>query len=92
MEERIRKKETQLLFILIILVGLVLIGVLSISVGSVNIGFFNVIRIFFGADIGNPVSASIVLNIRIPRLLAALVGGRAFLFQACCFRYFSEIR
>ncbi len=75
MEERIRKKDTQLLFIAVIIIFSVLIGVISISIGSVNIGFVNVIRIIFGADIDNPISTSIVMNIRLPRLLAALVGG-----------------
>jgi iron complex transport system permease protein len=75
MDETNRQKSGQRLVILALIIITALLGVLSISIGSVNIGFLKVIKIFFGINADNSVFTSIVMNIRLPRLLGALIGG-----------------
>ncbi len=77
MEERMGKKSRQRMMITLLMGLTLFVGVLSISVGSVNIGMLNVVKIMLGMDVGNPVYSSIVLDIRFPRLLAAVIGGAA---------------
>lgn len=75
MDEIIPKKRKQLCVIVLLIILTAFISVLSISVGSVNISFLNVIKIIFGAHVDDAVFTSIVFNIRLPRLLAAIIGG-----------------
>ncbi len=74
--KQITERKYGHLFLIAILVAMtVFICILGISVGSVNVGFDKVIKILAGMDIGNPVFTSIVLNIRLPRVLATIIGG-----------------
>jgi iron complex transport system permease protein len=75
MEVIARKKHKQFLLIMLLIILTGFVGMLSISVGSVNISFANTFKILLGTDIGNKISESIILNIRLPRFLGAVIGG-----------------
>ncbi|HSQ87823.1 iron ABC transporter permease [Romboutsia sp.] len=73
--QREKKRNRQLIFIGILLFFTVIVFLLSVSIGSVNIGLENVIKIFVGGNIENSTYKPIVMNIRLPRALATVIGG-----------------
>ncbi len=75
MKEMAKRKCGYALMITIITAMTVFICILGISIGSVNISFAKVVKILLGMDVGNPVFTSIVMDIRLPRVLATIIGG-----------------
>lgn len=55
--------------------GLLVLGVLAVQAGSAELSTWEVLRTLAGA--GDDAAATIVWNIRLPRILAAMVGGLA---------------
>ena len=77
MEQQLAKeKDRRYAFILIgIFVALIAIMIISISVGSVHVAFTDVVKIICGQETEHAVDQIIVMNIRLPRVLATLIGG-----------------
>jgi iron complex transport system permease protein len=75
MEERMRKRHNQMIFLFFLISATVLVAIISVSAGSVNVSFGNTVKILTGNEVENPVWKSIVLNIRLPRFLGAVIGG-----------------
>lgn len=75
MDQTKQRKNRQLFLIVLLLVLIIIVSLFSISVGSVNISIKNVVRILMGGDIENNTFKSIVMNIRLPRVLATVIGG-----------------
>jgi iron complex transport system permease protein len=74
--EEIQKRKQKQITLIILLIGLtIFIALLSISLGSVNIEMREVLKIIAGSDNVDKTQASIVLNIRLPRVLATIIGG-----------------
>ena len=69
------RKNKQLLLGMLLLFLTIIVFLFSISVGSVNIGLENVVKILTGCNIENSTYRSIVMNIRLPRALATIIGG-----------------
>lgn len=70
-----QRKNKQLLLVMLLLLLTIMVFLISISVGSVNISLKEVVRILTGQGIENNTYSSIVMNIRLPRALATVVGG-----------------
>lgn len=69
------KQNKKLLLISLLLLLTILTFLFNISVGSVNICIQDVVRIFTGGVIQNNTYRNIVMNIRLPRALATVIGG-----------------
>lgn len=74
MENNKSKHRYILIFSILIGIG-VIVSLLGISMGSINISLDNIIKIIFGQPIDNKIFASIVKGIRVPRVLATILGG-----------------
>ncbi|MCL2136198.1 MAG: iron ABC transporter permease [Coriobacteriia bacterium] len=72
--EKIRLTLTALGFIVLIF-GIIAILLLNIGVGSANISVSEVLKIIFGMTEPDDTKAIIVMRIRLPRALAAAIGG-----------------
>lgn len=70
-----RRKNKQVFLISVLLFLTIIVFLFSISVGPVNINLENVVKILGGWEIENNTYKSIVMNIRLPRALATVVGG-----------------
>lgn len=68
-----KKQRRNLLVILIMLVGVVAMGIVCLFIGSSNMSITDVIRAVFGQ--GTRAHNRIVWNIRMPRVLAAIIAG-----------------
>ena len=68
-------RSQRILFILLVLLGIIIVGMYAVVVGAAGISFGDIFRVFTGR--GDPVSEQIILNIRLPRVLAALLAGLA---------------
>lgn len=74
--DRGRQKLNKHLFLLVLLAILALIVfLLNVSAGSVNIPLRNVVEVLLGHGNAKNTYQSIIMNIRLPRALATLVGG-----------------
>lgn len=76
------KKSIFLFTVLILLLAVVFL--LSISIGSTNITFSQIFNAFFSATKDN--TASIILQIRLPRLLLAIFVGMGLSASGCVFQ------
>ncbi len=70
-----RYRSRRILFILLVFLGIIIVGMYAVVVGAAGISFGDIFRVFTGT--GDPVSEQIILNIRLPRVLAALLAGLA---------------
>ncbi|MCR3922177.1 MAG: iron ABC transporter permease [Firmicutes bacterium] len=78
LEEIQRKKQTRYVLIFIIFAAmLVVIFLFSVALGSVQIRVMDVVKIVFQQEGLDFIQSSIVRDIRLPRALAAVVGGAA---------------
>ncbi|AHF08950.1 MULTISPECIES: iron ABC transporter permease [Dehalobacter] len=75
MDQQRLKLKMHVFFIIILALLATMVFLLNISAGSVNISLEHIIKILTGHETGNDTYASIVMNIRLPRALATLVGG-----------------
>ncbi|MCC7559859.1 MAG: iron ABC transporter permease [Methanobacterium sp.] len=64
--------RNKLLIVLGLALALVLLIILSIKVGAANLSFYDIINALFNREAPG---ASIIWNIRIPRILAAIIAG-----------------
>lgn len=74
MQRELRKRYTATL----LSAGVILLffaAVFSISVGSIRVPFGEVLNILFGGEAAEALSNTIVMDIRLPRVLATLIGG-----------------
>ncbi|WP_420384988.1 FecCD family ABC transporter permease [Roseivirga sp.] len=60
-----------------LVVGVVLLMILDLSLGSVRIPFDQVFNIMTGGSVENPAWQSIILKIRLPRTITAILAGAA---------------
>ncbi len=78
--KKYRRAQAKKIFLLAALAAAVLVlALVSISVGASNMPFHEVIRALFGKGGG----AVIVLNIRLPRVLAAIIAGVGLALAGC---------
>lgn len=70
-----QRKARQLAFMMVLIFATIFIFLLSISMGSVKISLKDVVKVFLGRDIDNNIYKSIIMNIRLPRALATIIGG-----------------
>ena len=75
MDQKKQRRNRQIFLIVLLLALIIIVSLISISVGSVNISLKNVVGILMGWDIGNNTFKSIVMDIRLPRVLATVIGG-----------------
>ena len=68
-----RKKQRNLIVILAMLAAVVLLGIACLFVGSSNMSIGDALRALAGK--GSPAHNRIIWNIRIPRVLAAVIAG-----------------
>jgi iron complex transport system permease protein len=71
-KDSIKKK---IVFITILIFLIFIFTILSVSLGSADISFGEIIKVFLG--MGNESFSQIIFNIRLPRVIAALIGGCA---------------
>ncbi len=62
----------------------VLVSLVSIVSGTANLGFGDVVAALFGQ--GNSYNQIVVWNLRMPRILTAIVGGIALAIAGCAFQ------
>ncbi|MFO8028251.1 MAG: iron ABC transporter permease [Cyclonatronaceae bacterium] len=67
--------RNRLLFILLVMAGIAVTGVIAIASGAAGIGIGDVLSVFFGEP--DRATSQIVMQIRMPRVLAALLAGFA---------------
>ncbi|MEX0681429.1 MAG: iron ABC transporter permease [Balneolales bacterium] len=67
--------RNRLLFIVLVIAGIAVTGVIAIASGAAGIGFREVLSVFFAEP--DHATLQIVMQIRMPRLLAALLAGFA---------------
>lgn len=65
---------------------LIIFAVISISSGSVNISFFDVIKVFFNPDSVDESIKSIVLELRLPRTIIAILVGAGLAINGTIFQ------
>ncbi len=70
-----RHIRNRLLFIALVMAGIVVVGMAAIVSGAAGIGFRDVISVFSGS--ADAATTQIVMQIRMPRVLAALLAGFA---------------
>ena len=75
------RKKILILCILVLL--LIVLSVISISIGS-SLSFAEVAQSFFGG--GDSYNAIVVFNLRLPRILTAVIGGFALALAGCAFQ------
>ena len=61
----------------LLLIGLILLSIFDLSLGSVNIPFNEVVKILLGGISENEAWQNIILKIRLPRTLTAIMAGAA---------------
>ncbi|MGM5483137.1 MAG: iron chelate uptake ABC transporter family permease subunit, partial [Nanobdellota archaeon] len=67
--------KSKIAFILSLCVLILIAAIISISIGPTDISVIDIIHLFLGADNANV--SQIILNIRLPRVMAALASGCA---------------
>lgn len=75
MDQNKKRKNKQLLLLLLLLFLTIMAFLFNISAGSVNIRLKDVASILIGRSVENNTYRSIITNIRLPRALAAVLGG-----------------
>lgn len=70
-----RHIRNRLLFIALVMIGIVVVGMVAIVSGAAGIGYRDVIAVFSGS--ADAATSQIVMQIRMPRVLAALLAGFA---------------
>ena len=71
----VRRRRTRLLALVIAVLLLVLAAVLGLAVGARPVAFDEVVRIIVGAASRDSADAAAVLDLRLPRTVAAIVAG-----------------
>lgn len=72
-----RRWKRYFLVITLFAVGVFVFLTLNVALGSVNIPFTDTVKIIFGGNIDQSTFDSIVMNLRLPRALGALLSGGA---------------
>lgn len=70
-----KKKYKQNFVLCVLLMIVVFIFLINIAKGSVNISITDVIKVIFGREVEENSYHSIVMNIRFPRAMSAVIGG-----------------
>lgn len=73
--QRKEKRNVQLLIIGMLFCLTVFVFLISISIGSVNISLEDVVKVLTGSKVENTTFKPIIMNIRLPRTLATIIGG-----------------
>lgn len=71
-----QKKNRLIILVLMGLIILIMLGITSLCIGPANIGFKETICILLGMDVEEGLK-NIVINIRLPRVLSAMIIGMA---------------
>lgn len=74
-------KKKIVVFMIMMLVVLSCVIIMSLGVGSSNVGFYDGFKLVFNNTPTN--TQQIILNIRLPRVIAAVVCGWALAFSGC---------
>lgn len=72
----LREKRSKLLATVVIVCFLIAVTIVAVFVGSTSVGFSEFWALITGGDISNS-ARSILINVRFPRVLAALLAGAA---------------
>lgn len=75
MESIKNRKARQLSILVLIFVAIVVVSLYSISVGSINISIPDILSILSGKAVADDTFGPIIMNIRLPRTLATIMGG-----------------
>jgi len=75
MESSQKRKNRQIMLLILLFVSIILVSLYSVSVGSINISIPDILKIITGQEVADNTYGPIILNIRLPRVLATIIGG-----------------
>lgn len=87
--ETIDKSKFKYIFILIFLLSLsFFVFAFCVGFGSVKINLKEIIGLIFNSELSNSINKDIIINIRLPRAIATLVGGSALALSGLLLQIF----
>lgn len=69
--------QARLFLFPILVVGVVVVFMLELGIGSVHIPVSGIVGVLFGQEVAETTWSTIILELRLPRTLAAIIGGAA---------------
>ena len=91
MESIKNRKARQISILVLILAAIVVVSIYSISVGSINISIPDILSILSGKAVADDTFGPIIMNIRLPRTLATIMGGSCLALSGLLLQIFLKI-